>query len=315
MKRAFVLCALVTASLYAPTSHAAGLYDSSVAAKDIVFDPDITLLGVSSQIYITLRNNGERDIEGDVIFSVDGARVATKPFSIRGNSRPEDVWMTWKPTSLGTHTIRVDVVNNPSMPDVNLEDNSVTEKVEVDLDTDNDGVPNRLDKDQDNDGLLNDRELSSHTDPLRWDTDGDGVGDKTDFYPLDPAHSVYIPPPPAPKPVVVTVPKKPLPAKTSSAPLESSDQKPTLPIVVPEPDFSTSPVTTTEPIFLVEPTTTDMVEPSSIEPSIVVEAPSSASEQPSSPYRFLWAVAGATAGAGIAFAAIDWWKTRRSEEE
>ncbi len=313
MKRAFVLCALLAIGVYAPTIHAAGLYDSSVAAKDIVFDPDVLLLGVSSQVYITLRNNGERDIEGSVIFSIDGTRVITKPFSIRSNGRPEDVWMSWKPTSLGTHTVRVDVVNDSSTPDVNLDDNSVSETVEVDLDTDKDGVPNRLDKDQDNDGLLNDRELANHTDPLRWDTDGDGVSDKADFYPLDPAHSVYVPPAPAPKPVVVPVREKPAPEKTKNPVLPTADQKPVLPIIVPEPEFAVPPVTTTESVILAPTTTAVIIDTSSTELSIVKDEVSPSI--PHSPYRFLWAVAGATAGAGIAFAAIDWWKGRRSEEE
>lgn len=54
------------------------------------------------------------------------------------------------------------------------------------LDTDGDGSGNNADIDDDNDGLSDLQEKAKGTDPLRKDTDGDGVNDAQDYYPLDP---------------------------------------------------------------------------------------------------------------------------------
>lgn len=55
-------------------------------------------------------------------------------------------------------------------------------------DMDKDGVADEIDEDIDGDGLLNTEEKD--TDPLKWDTDGDGVSDKEDAFPLDPKESL-----------------------------------------------------------------------------------------------------------------------------
>ncbi len=54
------------------------------------------------------------------------------------------------------------------------------------LDTDNDKIGNNADPDDDNDGLSDIEEGAIGTDPLLYDTDGDGYNDDIDYYPLDP---------------------------------------------------------------------------------------------------------------------------------
>ena len=55
------------------------------------------------------------------------------------------------------------------------------------LDTDGDGIGNNEDDDDDNEGLKDFEEQTiTATDPLLSDTDGDGVNDKDDYFPLDP---------------------------------------------------------------------------------------------------------------------------------
>lgn len=66
-------------------------------------------------------------------------------------------------------------------------------------DTDKDGTPDDKDTDIDNDGVYNWDEEVQKTNPYKYDSDGDGVGDKQDAFPLDPKKTE---PDPAPIPEV-----------------------------------------------------------------------------------------------------------------
>jgi hypothetical protein len=194
-------------------------------------------------------------------------------------------------------------------PDTNTSDNTVTESIFVDLDTDGDGIPNRLDKDQDNDGLTNEQEQAQSTNQLKSDTDGDGVNDKQDFYPLDPTKTKFVPPPPPvpavkPTPKAVIAPPKPTVTGVLIAPpsVTATNEVVVLPVssstelgIV---SSSTAPI---EPMELVE----------SLETIVSTSTFVTSTLPISSPYRFLWAVAGATAGAALGFVALDWWNSRR----
>lgn len=304
-------------------AQAAALYDVSINAQDIVFDPHDPILNQQTDFYVTLTNQGERNVEGRVIFYVDGDRLATKAFSLRVNGRPEDVWTSWTPTTLGPHTIRVEVVNDSGYPDANPENNVVTERTTVDLDTDGDGVPNRLDQDQDNDGLTNEQEVNLHTDPLRRDTDGDSVSDKEDFYPLDKTRTRYEPPAPKTVPVPTTEARTTKP-RIVTAPINST-QTPnnavrstgseegivsfsgtsTQEIVIPLPEQETALPSSSPPIQ--EENVDTRVEAAHVTATTI-------EERTASSYRMLWGIAGATAALACAFAVLDWWQRRRYNE-
>ncbi|OGY41132.1 MAG: hypothetical protein A2Y67_00835 [Candidatus Buchananbacteria bacterium RBG_13_39_9] len=57
------------------------------------------------------------------------------------------------------------------------------------IDSDNDGIDDKIDTDDDNDGLSDSKEEQLGTNPKNPDTDGDGVIDGQDVYPLDPNRS------------------------------------------------------------------------------------------------------------------------------
>lgn len=299
----------------APIVHAGALYDVSINAKDIIFEPTESILNQQSQIYVTLTNIGERNVEGRVLFYVDAQQIGTKAFSVRVNGRPEDVWIPWTPRSLGPHQVRVEVVNDPDYPDANLDNNSATETTYVDLDTDGDGVPDRLDQDKDNDGLTDVQEATLHTNPLLRDTDGDGVGDKEDFYPLDKARSRYEPPVVIkPQPLVPPEARRATPVQkgaTDHLPIRTEEAVPSSSHVIEIPDSFSGERPTTS-VFVAAVSSTPILE-NEKEPA-EAKVSESGSVRKESPFQILWAVAGATAVLALAFVSLDWWQGRRSED-
>ncbi len=202
----------------------AAFYEVSVSAGDVSFSPPEVILGSGTRIYATITNNGERDVEGTVRFYDNESLIGTKPFSVRAAVRPEDAWVPWTPQGYGAHTIRIVVDNDDSFVDALPANNMVSVSVFVDRDTDRDSVPDQGDEDQDNDLILNADERIRGTDPLRADTDGDGVDDRTDAFPLDARRSVVLPVVPTSTPRVirsVTAPVVPV-SRSVVAPLATS---------------------------------------------------------------------------------------------
>lgn len=244
---------------------AAGVFDTAVGDQDVSFQPVEAIVGQPVKVYVTVQNQGERDVEGTIVLYDGTTRIGSKPFSSRAQGRPDEVWMQWQPERLGEHELRVEVVNDPEFTDANPQNNRWSITKYVDRDSDGDGFPNRLDPDDDNDtvpdelddfpqdptrwkdtdkdgiddnldtdddndGLSDQEERVLGTNPLKFDTDGDGVGDKEDAFPLDPKRSKLE----TPKPIPATAPSNtPVPAATKTAP-------PTVP--APKPNAAPSPV-------------------------------------------------------------------------
>lgn len=223
---------VAVAALFSAAPAYAAVYDVQVD-PNITVTPTPVLAGQTVRIYSSIVNAGTEDMEGVAFISDDGGQIAVKPYSAKSGGKAEEVWTLWTPVSQGTHTIRVDAVNEGNIPDATPTDNTRTVSVFVDLDTDGDGIgnaadpdddgdgvpdgddqfpldpskskdtdgdgqDNAADSDDDNDGLYDFEEEKLGTDPLKRDTDGDGAGDKEDAYPLDPNKSQNDPPPPAP---------------------------------------------------------------------------------------------------------------------
>ena len=89
-------------------------------------------------------------------------------------------------TRIGTDHLRIDTDGDGYNDKVDIFPLDAKEAI----DTDRDGLGDNTDPDDDNDGLSDEQEKTKGTDPKRQDTDGDGVIDSRDFYPLDPKRSV-----------------------------------------------------------------------------------------------------------------------------
>lgn len=72
------------------------------------------------------------------------------------------------------------------------EDNCPTVSNTDQINTDRDSQGNACDADDDNDGVVDVEELANGTDPLKADTDGDGVADPKDQYPNNPDRAVSL---------------------------------------------------------------------------------------------------------------------------
>lgn len=263
-------------------SVSAALYDASISSNDITFSPEELILGDAVRIYATITNAGERDIEGTVSFYEDDTLIGTKLFSIRANLRPEDAWVRWTPQVYGSRTIRVVVDNDPVYTDGTPANNTVSVTAFIDRDADQDGVPDQQDDDRDNDTILNRDEVTRGTDPVNRDTDGDGVDDAKDVFPLDAKRSVTPPPVPTSTTRVVTpVPARP---RVVVAPTPTVAQAPTVRNMVPAPTSLTT-LTTSSPLIL-EPTSTEVLAEVTSTPELLVlepVAPLAVSSTPTSP--------------------------------
>ena len=177
--------------------------------SDVVVLPAHPLVSSPVKLYVTIDNVGADDVEGMVMFRDGDAIIGQKPISVRVVGSPEEVWISWTPKEAGSHVISIRVVNDLEFPEASPVDNETSRTVFVDQDTDGDGILDSVDPDIDNDGLTNTQEATIGTNPKKVDTDGDGINDKDDFYPLDPTR--WKKPAPVIKPLPVATP----PVKTA----------------------------------------------------------------------------------------------------
>lgn len=139
--------------------------------------------GDKVRIYTIVFNGSPHRLEGTVEFYDNDILIGAKNFILPGDGRVQDIWVDWAATE-GKHIIVARMAKIVAIfPDGKkypvLVGNVVTGKSErnVDFDTDKDGIGNREDVDDDNDRVLDADEVKGGTDPLKKDTDGNGVSD------------------------------------------------------------------------------------------------------------------------------------------
>ena len=176
--------------------------DLSISGSDIKV-PGNVLRGDQIRIYATVHNNSNFDLSGVVKFYDERKNkfiAEDQPVSILAG-KTDDVYVDWMADYTGETPIAVRVVPWNSEGD-NPDNNKVTKKVYVDVDSDGDGVGDLMDNDDDNDGVP-DKDDAFPFDPnesLDTDSDGignnadtdddnDGISDVMDIFPLDPYES------------------------------------------------------------------------------------------------------------------------------
>jgi hypothetical protein len=199
---------------------ASGRADLSIERKGISFSEDTLIAGDTVRIYAQIKNIGEVDVAGYVLFYQGGLPIGnSQVISVRADSAAEEVYVDFVvPT--GSFNIRAEIKdtdpedsnssNNsaitalltPVLDDdrdgiVNDEDNCPGTVNPEQTDTDVDGLGDDCDDDDDDDGLTDGQERVVGSDSLKTDTDKDGLLDAADPHPTVPESEV------APVPVVV----------------------------------------------------------------------------------------------------------------
>lgn len=155
--------------------------DLAIYAENVRFTKSEILEGQTVRIYTTVTSLSNQDLLGSVKFTdeTDKKQIGSdQPVSIFAK-KTDDVFVDWTPTTLGTHTITIQLA--PWKPEIDDPGNNTIEKtVTVYADTDHDGIPNSRDPDDDNDGVPDTQDLFPLNSKESKDSDNDGIGDKAD---------------------------------------------------------------------------------------------------------------------------------------
>lgn len=101
-------------------------FDVMIQRSDVTFRPDPFFAGDLVRVYATVKNVGDKDVQGNVFFSENGTAIGTPPpFSVRARGAEEEVWVDWQPAVTGDRQIFVRVVTAPETRDENSMNNEM----------------------------------------------------------------------------------------------------------------------------------------------------------------------------------------------
>lgn len=122
----------------------AATYDVQIQRSDVTFRPERFFVGGLVRVYATVKNVGEKDVQGNVFFSENGTAIGTPPpFSVRARGAEEEVWVDWQPVTTGDRQIFIRVVTAPETRDENVANNEMIVPIFIDRDSDGDGIGDR----------------------------------------------------------------------------------------------------------------------------------------------------------------------------
>lgn len=164
-------------------------YDLSIGPTDIRFSQDVLIAGQGVRIYATVHNVGNKDIVGYVSFfrGVDLIGNSQAISVLPGSS--DDVFVDF---TVPSDSFNIQAKIQGAEPNDQNSANNETQSALFypDIDTDADGIVDRLDDNDDGDNLKDTEEIGTCTDPLKKDTDGDGAIDGVDEFPCNAQETV-----------------------------------------------------------------------------------------------------------------------------
>jgi len=205
MKRCLFLILLI---IFLPLSVFAATADLAVRSVDIRFSTSEFIVGDTVRVYVTVKNVGDIDMSGYVAFYLGSELIgSSQVVTLVAGGENEEVWTDFIVPS-GSFNIRVELKGADPADQNSANNGALTPLYTAIEDTDNDGLQDSLDNcpnsanadqvdtdsdgagdvcdsDDDNDGLSDTFEEDLGTDKQNSDSDGDGIVDSQDSYPLD----------------------------------------------------------------------------------------------------------------------------------
>ncbi len=201
MKKNCIVGVMVAASLLLPSLVKAASADLAIDNGSITFSTSKFYSGDTVRIYARVRNLGDVDMEGSVVF-YNGSKIigATQPVSLRAGGAPEEVFVDFFVPDSSFNIYAVLAGSNPA-DENSSNDSAMTVLYTAILDADKDGVLDGADNCRDN----------ANADQA--DLDHDGIGDVCDSVDNTPKPVAVVPP----TPIVTPVPT--VSAKIAAAPV------------------------------------------------------------------------------------------------
>lgn len=189
--------------------------DLSIEQRSISFSEEKLITGDTIRIYAAVKNVGEVDVSGYVLFYQGDLPVGnSQVISLRSDGSPEEVYVDFVvPT--GSFNIRAEIRGTDPEDENSTNNVAITKLLTPILDDDRDGVENAddncssaenpdqadvdvddlgdiCDDDDDDDGVTDEVEEEIGTDPQKSDSDGDGLVDAGDPHPTVPESEVVL---------------------------------------------------------------------------------------------------------------------------
>ncbi len=182
-------------------------YDLGISSPDISFVPPKLIAGENVRIYAAVQNTGTKDVSGFVTFYQGNIQIGEpQVVSLRSGGFADEVFVDYRVPN-GPFNIRTEIKSQNPKDENPGNDTALTPLFTPETDSDRDGVADKTDnclatantdqrntdgdsqgdacdQDDDNDGVSDAEEVKRGTDPLKLDTDGDGIRDDVDPTPL-----------------------------------------------------------------------------------------------------------------------------------
>ena len=193
--RTILICLLINIFCFLNVFHVNAQDDSSdlgIRQEDIRFSKEKNnmIVGEKIRVYASVYNNSDNDASGYLSFYENNENnlLGSVEVSVIAGGYYDEVYTDF---IVPSENFRILVKLLSTVPaDTNSSNDFIlTDKIIAQGDNDGDGLGDNIDPDDDNDTLTDENEASIGTNKDNQDTDGDGVIDPEDEFPLDPNKS------------------------------------------------------------------------------------------------------------------------------